>query len=52
MTIAIASAGCTLTPNSEHEGFKYEVFFNPVLLELASLSETRFFISDIPTSDL
>lgn len=52
MAVALAGAGFTLIPNSEHDGFKYEVFFNSVLLELYGMSDYRFFISDIPTSDL
>lgn len=52
IAVMLASTGCTIVPNSEHNGFKYEIFFNPSLLEQAMLSDMRFFISDIPTSDL
>lgn len=52
IAVSLSGTGCTLIPNSEHEGFKYEAFFNPVLVEMIGLSEIRFFISDIPTSDL
>ena len=52
MLILLTGIGCTIVPNSEHEGFKYEVFLNPLVLEIFNLSEMRIFISDIPTSDL
>ena len=53
MVILILSMGVSVTPNSEHEGFKYKVTINQSYVQASpELVDAQFFISDIPTDNL